>query len=294
MHASAAAADAFAPSCRWSDPSKYERITDRTAIDTLGYINTLGSAAHLMIATVFGFTIFVVVFITAPISGGHINPAVTFGLALARRITLLRGTLYVVVQCFGAIVGSWLSMSIEKSTYDRVGGGVNGSHRFNSGPQVRARVLDIAACLRADASALFVTLLQITVEFIGTALLLFTVFAVVDPGRNQSVIHVGALGPFAIGMAVFVAHLALIPITGTSINPARSLGPAVAHGTWYKHWIFWLGPMTGAAFAAVVYELTLKGHTRAEAAIEPALERKPAAIETAAGAAPPPPFQREE
>jgi hypothetical protein len=68
----------------------------------------------------------------------------------------------------------------------------------------------------------------------------------------------------------------------------------VAHGTWYKHWIFWLGPMTGAAFAAVVYELTLKGHTIAEAAIEPALERKPAAIETAAGAAPPPPFQREE
>jgi glycerol uptake facilitator-like aquaporin len=194
MHASAAAADAFAPSCRWSDPSKYERITDRTAIDTLGYINTLGSAAHLMIATVFGFTIFVVVFITAPISGGHINPAVTFGLTLARRITLLRGILYVAVQCFGAIVGSWLSMSIEKSTYDRVGGGVNGSHRFNCGP-------------------------QITVEFIGTALLLFTVFAVVDPGRNQSVIHVGALGPFAIGMAVFVAHLALIPITGTSINP---------------------------------------------------------------------------
>jgi hypothetical protein len=148
---------------------------------------------------------------------------------------------------------------------------------------------------------------------------------------------------------VFVAHLALIPITGalmsargqllakpaadvclralcirpgTSINPARSLGPAVAHGTWYKHWIFWLGahagaplsisqlqmqatahhltdcnaagPLTGAAFAAVVYECTLKGHTRAEVAIQPKPERKPAAVETAAGAAPPPPSMRRE
>ena len=81
---------------------------------------------------------------------------------------------------------------------------------------------------------------------------------------------------------------------GTSINPARSLGPAVAHGTWYKHWIFWLGPLTGAAFAAVVYETTLKGHTRAELAIQPSPERKPAAVETAAGAAAPPPSTRRE
>ncbi len=66
------------------------------------------------------------------------------------------------------------------------------------------------------------------------------------------------------------------------------------HGTWYKHWIFWLGPMTGGAFAAVVYETCLKGHTRAEAAIEPTAARKPAAVETAAGAAPPPPTRREE
>ena len=57
---------------------------------------------------------------------------------------------------------------------------------------------------------------QITAEFIATALLVFTVFAVLDPGRNQTVIHVAVLGPFAIGMAVFVAHLALIPIDGAT------------------------------------------------------------------------------
>jgi glycerol uptake facilitator-like aquaporin len=110
--------------------------------------------------------------------------AITFGLTITRHVTLLRGLLYVVAQCFGAIVGSWLSMSIEKSTFDRVGGGVNGSHRFTSGP-------------------------QITAEFIATALLVFTVFAVIDPGRNQSVIHIAVLGPFAIGMAV-CAHMCMV------------------------------------------------------------------------------------
>ena len=94
-----------------------------------------------------------------------------------------------VPQCFGALVGTWLCYSLDTSTFDRTGGGVNGSRLFSSGA-------------------------QITAEFIATALLVFTVFAVVDPGRNQSVIHVAALGPFAIGMAVFVAHIALIPITG--------------------------------------------------------------------------------
>ncbi len=131
-------------------------------------------------------------------------------MTVARRITLLRGFLYVCVQarpargpihptraavltacsqCFGALVGTWLCYSLDSSTFDRTGGGVNGSRLFSSGA-------------------------QITAEFAATALLVFTVFAVVDPGRNQSVIHVAALGPFAIGMAVFVAHIALIPITG--------------------------------------------------------------------------------
>jgi hypothetical protein len=112
----------------------------------------------------------------------------------------------------------------------------------------------------------------------------------------QSINSLGNAFVSALDVNILAAGVTGMTITNVivAINPARSLGPAVAHGTWYKHWIFWLGPMTGAAFAAVVYELTLKGHTIAEAAIEPALERKPAAIETAAGAAPPPPFQREE
>jgi glycerol uptake facilitator-like aquaporin len=57
---------------------------------------------------------------------------------------------------------------------------------------------------------------------------------------------------------VFAAHLALLPIDGTSINPARSLGPALVHGQWTDHWIFWVGPLVGASVSACFYELCLK------------------------------------
>jgi len=80
-----------------------------------------------------------------------------------------------------------------------------------------------------------------------------------DVGQaNVRTKYVGAMTPLCIGLAVLVAHLLLIPIDGCSINPARSFGPAVVAGSWVDHWVFWVGPMTGAAVAAVVYDATLK------------------------------------
>jgi aquaporin PIP len=72
------------------------------------------------------------------------------------------------------------------------------------------------------------------------------------------------------GGAVFAAHLALLPIDGTSINPARSLGPALVHGKWGQHWIFWVGPLVGASVSACFYELCLKA--RPEKAAPPKKE----------------------
>ena len=79
-----------------------------------------------------------------------------------------------------------------------------------------------------------------------------TVFTTTDPGADPAQ---SALAPFAIGMSVFVVHIATIPITGTSINPARSFGPAVVAGgdCWNDQWVFWIGPYCGAILAAVVY-----------------------------------------
>jgi len=62
------------------------------------------------------------------------------------------------------------------------------------------------------------------------------------------------LAPFAIGMTILVGHLVAIPFTGTSMNPARSLGPALVAGFWTDHWIFWVGPLIGGGLGALVYE----------------------------------------
>ncbi|KAI4373528.1 hypothetical protein MLD38_011647 [Melastoma candidum] len=85
-------------------------------------------------------------------------------------------------------------------------------------------------------------------EIIGTFVLVYAVFSVTDPKRNARDSHVPVLAPLPIGFAVFMVHLATIPIMGTGINHARSFGAAVIynqHKAWHDHWIFWVGPFVG-------------------------------------------------
>ncbi|GLT69764.1 hypothetical protein SLA2020_418900 [Shorea laevis] len=196
------------------------------------------SVGPLGIAWAVGGTIFVLVYCTAGISGGHINPAVTFGMFLARKVSLPRAILYMVAQCVGAICGCALVKSFQKPYYNSLRGGANWvsegySHR----------------------TALYA-------EIIGTLVLVYTVFSATDPKRNARDSHVPVLAPLPIGFAVFIVHLATIPITGTGINPARSLGAAVIldkEVIWADQWIFWVGPMVGAAIAAFYYQFVLRG-----------------------------------
>ncbi|KAF2594869.1 hypothetical protein F2Q70_00043880 [Brassica cretica] len=163
------------------------------------------SVGVLGIAWAFGGMIFILVYCTAGISGGHINPAVTFGLFLARKVTLVRAVMYMVAQCLGAICGVALVKSFQSSYYTRYGGGANGlTHGYSIGTGVAA-------------------------EIIGTFVLVYTVFSATDPKRNARDSHVPVLAPLPIGFAVFIVHLATIPITGTGINPARSLGAAIIY-----------------------------------------------------------------
>ncbi|OAY75644.1 putative aquaporin PIP2-6 [Ananas comosus] len=150
----------------------------------------------LGIAWAFGGMIFILVYCTAGISGGHINPAVTFGLFLARKVSLVRAVLYIVAQCLGAICGVGIVKGIMKHPYNSLGGGAN-----------------------------------------------------------------EVLAPLPIGFAVFMVHLATIPITGTGINPARSLGAAVIYNqkkAWDDQWIFWVGPFVGALAAAAYHQYILR------------------------------------
>ncbi|KAK7404729.1 hypothetical protein VNO78_05685 [Psophocarpus tetragonolobus] len=191
----------------------------------------------LGIAWAFGGMIFILVYCTAGISGGHINPAVTFGLFLGRKVSLIRALLYMVAQCAGAICGTGLAKGFQKSYYNRYGGGANFvADGYNKGTALGA-------------------------EIIGTFVLVYTVFSATDPKRNARDSHVPVLAPLPIGFAVFMVHLATIPVTGTGINPARSFGAAVIYNKekiWDDQWIFWVGPIVGAAVAALYHQYILR------------------------------------
>lgn len=93
------------------------------------------------------------------------------------------------------------------------------------------------------------------VEILLTALFVFVVFAATDQTRGATTPHIPALAPFAIGIAVFLAHIVAVPVDGCSINPARSFGTAVTSNTWQQHWIFWVGPLAGGAVVGILYEM---------------------------------------
>uniref|UniRef100_A0A7N0R9C4 Uncharacterized protein n=1 Tax=Kalanchoe fedtschenkoi TaxID=63787 RepID=A0A7N0R9C4_KALFE len=213
-----------------------------TVLTVIGYssqaaTDACGGVGILGIAWAFGGMIFVLVYCTAGISGGHINPAVTFGLFLARKVSLVRAVLYIVAQSLGAIVGVGFVKAFQKSYYVRYGGGAN----------KLAEGYSIGTGLAA--------------EIIGTFVLVYTVFSATDPKRNARDSHVPVLAPLPIGFAVFMVHLATIPITGTGINPARSLGAAVVYNkdeAWDNHWIFWVGPFIGAGIAAIYHQYILR------------------------------------
>ncbi|KDP28617.1 hypothetical protein JCGZ_14388 [Jatropha curcas] len=189
------------------------------------------------IAWAFGGMIFALVYSTAGISGGHINPAVTFGLLLARKVSLTRAIFYMVMQCLGAICGAGVVKGFQPTPYQMGGGGANMVQPgYSKGDGLGA-------------------------EIVGTFVLVYTVFSATDAKRSARDSHVPILAPLPIGFAVFVVNMATIPITGAGINPARSLGAAVIYNNdngWDDHWIFWVGPFIGAALAALYHQIVIR------------------------------------
>ncbi|KAJ4781822.1 Plasma membrane intrinsic protein PIP2 [Rhynchospora pubera] len=214
-----------------------------TIATVIGYKNqsmadTCTGVGFLGVAWAFGGSIFVLVYCIGGISGGHINPAVTFGLLVGRKISLARAILYIIAQCLGAICGAGIVKGVMKHPYNSLGGGANSvADGYSKGAALGA-------------------------EIMGTFVLVYTVFSATDPKRTARDSFIPVLVPLPIGFAVFIAHLATIPITGTGINPARSLGAAVVYNQkeiWDEHWIFWVGPLIGALVAAVYHKFVLRG-----------------------------------
>nr|AMW03264.1 aquaporin PIP [Tamarix hispida] len=213
-----------------------------TVLTVIGYKSQshgheCGGVGILGVAWSFGGMIFILVYCTAGLSGGHINPAVTFALLLARKVTLVRAVMYMASQCLGAICGVGLVRAFQRAFYTKYGGGVN--------------VVSDGYSKSTGLAA----------EIVGTFFLVYTVFSATDAKRKSRDPHVSILAPLPIGFAVFMVHLATIPITGTGINPARSLGPAVIYNkpkAWDDQWIFWVGPFIGAAIAAFYHQCILR------------------------------------
>uniref|UniRef100_T1IHJ3 Aquaporin n=1 Tax=Strigamia maritima TaxID=126957 RepID=T1IHJ3_STRMM len=177
------------------------------------------------IALAFGLTVAAVVELTGHVSGGHVNPAVTIGLLSVGRIAILPAIFYILAQLLGGLTGAALLKALSPDEINQ-SLGANKVQKLLNGAQ------------------------GFGVEFIITALLIFTVFAVTDKRRASEGRGSASL---AIGIAVTVGHLLAIKFTGCGMNPARVFGPAVMTGNWDHHWAYWFGECGGAVFAALFY-----------------------------------------
>ena len=196
-----------------------------TVVVTGGLLgDELTSARLVAIALAHGLAIMLLVSATANISGGHTNPAVTLAAMITKRISIDAGILYILAQLIGAVAGAMLIAAVIPVLAQ----GNLGAHGLG---------LDVTV-----AGGL-------VTEIVLTFILVFTVFATAMDPKGLT-----WLAPLAIGVAVLVDHLVGVPITGASMNPARSFGPALVGGTWSFHWVYWVGPAIGAAAAAIVYE----------------------------------------
>ena len=188
--------------------------------------HTGGGVTLLGIAVAHGLVLSIAVSITIPISGGHVNPAVTVAMLATKRIAAGKAGGYIVAQ----LVGATLAGVLLKGFYPA--GAVAKSN------------------LGTPALGPGVTFAQgVVIETILTFFLLFTIFgAAVDPRAPQQI------AGFCIGLTVAFDILAGGPLSGASMNPARTFGPALAAGFWENHLVYWIGPVLGGLLGAFFYQ----------------------------------------
>lgn len=197
------------------------------AADIVGAgVGTLG------VALAFGLSVVAMAYTIGGISGCHINPAITLGVYLSGRMSGKNTAMYMVFQIIGAIIGSALLYMLV-STGANDGPTQTGTNSFQEGMMVQAFLAEV----------------------------IFTfIFVLVVLGTTDNKKGAGNLAGFAIGLTLVLVHIVCIPITGTSVNPARSIGPAFFEGgqALSQLWLFIVAPFVGAALSAFVWK-GLKG-----------------------------------
>ena len=220
-----------------------------TALLVVGGVGTAVLAPDsgpVAVALAFGFSSMVLAYALGPISGCHINPAVTLGVLIAGKISVRDAVGYVVAQLIGGIAGAGVVYAVASHrqgySLGSDGLGANGWGSHSTGGYSFA------------AAAI--------VEVVLTGLLVLTVLTVTQAANTAAVAGI------PIGIALLVCHLVAVPIDGTSVNPARSLGPALLVGSsaLSQLWLFIVAPLVGAVLAALVHRYL---------ALTPELPRKP-------------------
>jgi aquaporin Z len=188
---------------------------------------------YLGVSLAFGLSLLVMAYAIGPISGCHVNPAVSIGLALARKLPAGMLPIYIMAQIVGAIIAGGVLLVVASGTP-----GFNLSQGFaTNGYGVHSPgAYNLFACLVA--------------EIILTFFLVFTVLGTTHPKFPAG------LGGIPIGFVLVLIHLVGIPVTNTSVNPARSIGVAVFQGGWAlaQLWLFIVAPILGALLAAGIHQ----------------------------------------
>jgi len=209
------------------------------SVSVSGLGNEIPSAALVSIALAHGFAIMVLVYSIGEVSGGHINPAVTWACMITRKISILRFVIYWSAQLLGSMAGASAIWTITPDEL-RATGSI-GYHDIND-------TLTVGKGLLAEIYFTFIFLFVVFSTAISPFAGKLAPMSSADTGP-------GKLTPFAVGMTILILHLVGVPITGASMNPARSFGPAVISGHWAHHWVYWVGPLIGSTLAAFVSEI---------------------------------------
>jgi len=204
------------------------------------------NAGWVVITMAWGFAVMCGVFIAGPYSGAHLNPAVTIGLAIAGQFAWNEVLGYIVAQMLGGLCGAMLVYAFYKDHYDATEDADTKLGTFCTIPAIRNKWRNVFC------------------EFVGTWLLVFIILAFSTEAETPQ-IGMGSLGAFPITFLIMAIGMSLGSTTGYAINPSRDLAPRIAHAIlpikgkrdsdWGYSWVPVLGPILGAAFAALTFVL---------------------------------------
>jgi aquaporin Z len=194
----------------------------------------------LGVSFAFGLTVLTMAYAIGHISGCHLNPAVSVGLVAGKRFPVSELVPYVVAQVIGAIAGAGVLYVIASGKPGFILGGFASNGYGANSPGGYSLVAALVA------------------EVVLTFMFLIVIMGSTDKRAPQG------LAPIAIGLCLTLIHLISIPVTNTSVNPARSTGPAIFVGGWaiQQLWLFWVAPIIGAAIAGLVYKFAFEGDVK--------------------------------